>query len=244
MKKAKFLVSILICALTAVHVHGAIVTNLTQSPGKGGNLDVTAGSYLAWGYATGSLGDGFDNFKSGTTGPGITNTTTDTTRDFGYTFTFNDGNSPVSGTTVATSGGQAALLNSGPHLTFSNIVSSSETRILTLYVGGFQGGGTDSVDITFNATLTGGPADESGSSQVFYVNSTTAPANYAIATYTVEFTSATEKDLRIEMDYSNTNKTRNSGLSGYTLAVIPEPSSFALMGLVGLAMVATRFRKK
>ena len=222
--------------------NATIVTDLTQTPGLGSEIDLTAATYIGWGYATAALNSGFDNFQSGTTVPAITNTTSANTRDWGYTFTFNDGNSPATGTTVASSGGQAGLLNSGPHLTFSGIVSSSETRRLTLYVGGYA---TTSVDATFNATLTGGSSDESGLAQTLFVNSGTTSASHNVGVYTIEFTSATETDLLIEIDYTNASGTRQFGISGYTLEVvpIPEPSAYGLLaGALGLGCVIYRRR--
>jgi hypothetical protein len=229
---------------TASISSASIVTSLSQDAGLGSNIDLTSGSYLSWGFATGSLNDGFDNFQSGSTTPAIAGTTSASTRDFGFTFTFNDGDSPTSGTSVASSGGQAGLLSGGPSLTFSNIVSSTETRQLTLYVGGWQSGG-DQVDINYDATLTGGVTDESGTSQTMsVVDATTDSDGYRTGVYTVTFSSMTETDLVVDLSYSNVNGSRNSGISGYTLQVVPEPSSFALLaGMLGFTSVMLRRRR-
>lgn len=229
--------------VVAAGSQAAVVTDLSQASGVGGNIDLTSGSLIAWGYDANELNDGFTNFKAGTTVATVSNPTGANTRDFGYTFTYNDGDSPTVGTTVASSGGQAGLLpTSAPKITFNGVVSSTETRRLTLYVGGYQGG-NHSVDIQFDATLTGGALDEVGTQRVFTVNKNTTDANggngagFAIATYTVDFTSLTETDLIIDVSFASLSGTRNWGLSGYSLAVIPEPGAVMLVGIGGLMML-------
>jgi acetyl esterase/lipase/fibronectin type 3 domain-containing protein len=203
----------------------SVLTGISQSSGFGSNIDLTAGSFVTWGYDADSLIDGFSNFKSGTTVATVSNPNTSSTRNYGYTFTFNDGNNPALGTMVTSSGGLAGLLNTGPSIAFSGIVSSTETRRLTLYVGGYHSAGSARVTLTFDATLTGGISDETGTAQSFVVDSTTSDAvgfveGYAVATYTVEFTSATETDLVITVNYSNASGTRNWGLCGYTVETV------------------------
>jgi hypothetical protein len=226
-----------------------VLTGMSQSPGRGENIDLTAKSYVTWGYDSDSLIDGFSNFKSATAVAGVSDPNNGSTRDYGYTFTFNDGNSPGSGTAVASSGGLAGLLDAGPSITFSGIVSSLETRRLTLYVGGYHSAGSGSVDLTFDATLTGGTSDETGIPQIFSVNSGTSDAvgfddGYAVATYTVDFTSATESDLVVDVSYANLSGTRNWGLSGYTVEVIPEPATMGLVSIGGLGLVWLRRLRK
>jgi acetyl esterase/lipase len=220
----------------------SVVTAISQAPGFGGNIDLTAGSYMTWGYDADSLADGFTNYKSGTTVAVVSNPNSASTRDYGYTFTFNDGNSPGTGSAVASSGGLSGLLNVGPTIPFSGIVSSTEMRRLTLYVGGFHSAGSGKMDLTFDVTLTGGIADETGIPQTFVVNKDTSDAvgfvdGYAVATYTVEFTSATEPDLVVDVSYSNLSGTRNWGLSGYTVETVSggTPSPGAPTGLAAVA---------
>ena len=222
----------------------SVVTDINQAPGTGGNIDLTAGSYITWGYDADSLTDGFSNYKSGTSVAVVSDPNNASTRDYGYTFTFNDGNSPGSGTAVTSSGGIAGLLADGPSVTFSGIVSSAETRRLTLYLGGYASSGSGQVDLLVDATLKGGTADETGAQKTFVVDYgvTTDVAGLAIATYTVDFTSATESDLVIDFNYANVSGTRNWGLSGYTVEVIPEPATMGLVAAAGLGALFVRRR--
>ena len=62
----KKLVTLLTFMSVAFMSEASVVTDLSQAPGLGGNIDLTAGSYITWGYDADSLTDGFTNFKSGT----------------------------------------------------------------------------------------------------------------------------------------------------------------------------------
>ena len=245
--------STLLCSLTAglalglSQAHGAITTALTQSSGTGSNIDVTSGTFATWGYATGSLGDGFDNFQSGDSAAVITNPTGDSTRDWGYTFSFDDGNSPTTGTSVALSGGQKSLLNNGPEFTLDNIVTS-ETQTLTLYLGGWGSSDTAGVLLDVSGTLTNADNTsvlETGTLRKFdFVSSGTKDVDgLAIATYTMDFSHASATDLRVNFDFSNESGSRNWSLAAYTVTV-PEPSSYALLaGMLGLTWVMLRRRQ-
>ena len=232
----------ILALMSAAYIgEASVVTEISQAPGFGGNVDLTAGSYLGWGYDSGGLADGFSNVKSGTEAAGVSVAGNSSTRDYGYTFTFADGNSPASGTAVASSGGLAGI-SSGATTTFTltNVVSSTETRRLTLYLGGYHSAGVGKLTLTLDAALTGGTADETGTAQVFVINSTTSDAvgfddGYAVATYTVEFASATESDVVVDITYSNVGGTRNWGLSGYKLEALSGPGVSIPAGLAATA---------
>lgn len=234
-------------ALAAGHADAAIVTAINVQAGTAGgvSVDTTGGTYAAWGYATGALVNGFDNTKSGTSAPTFThNGLTSSNRDFGHRFTFGDGTDPTSGTTVVTDGAAASLPGGGGRtwsFLFEDVVTTTEST-LTLYIGGWQSG---AVGVNIDATLTGGTADEAGTQQSYDITSDTTSGGINSGVYTVTFSSATETDLLVEFATSNTSTkgSRNIGVSGYTLEVVPEPGSLALLGLSGLCLIKRRRRE-
>lgn len=229
----------------------AIVTDISQTgfgDPVGGEVDLTAGSLIAWGYDTDGLPNGFSNTKSGTTAPvySTSNTINSLTENYGWTFTFNDGTSPTTGTNEASSGGMNGIGDGEAwELTFSGIVSSTETRRLTLYLGLFADtNGNDSITETITPTLTGGILDEVGTTESYTAIESGTEDNttngFVSAVYTIDFTSATETDLVLSFVASDRNATASTGVSGYTLAVVPEPGSLALLGLGGLCVLRRR----
>jgi fibronectin type 3 domain-containing protein len=194
-----------------------LAATITQSPGLGGTIDLSGSPTLAWGYATGPYAAGFDNTKSGTTAP-TTSSLNETTRDFGYRFTFNDGTSQVSGTAVAASGGISGPPSSTT-LLFEDVVSSTERRRLTLYLGAYVSGSA-TIDIRAVATMTGGTTDRSDYGRVAVASIDTADNDYINAIYTVEFASPTETDLEIVLNFDNQSGARNIGISGYKIETV------------------------
>lgn len=223
----------------------------------GGNVDLTSGSFISWAYDTDGLPNGFSNFKSGTTPAAYSTTNTInnlTETGYGWNFSFNDGDSPATGTGIAASGGMNGIAGGEAwQLTFNGVVSS-EARVLTVYLGLFaEPNGNDSITENITPTLTGGSLDEVGGLLSYTaiqngfddsdpLSNTTG--GYVSAVYTITFSSMTETDLVLNFAASDRNGTASAAVSGYTLAAIPEPSAYALLaGMLGFTLVMLRRRQ-
>jgi hypothetical protein len=211
----------------------AVTTAITQSPGAGTNVNLTAAPNLGWGYATNSLVSSpvFDNTQTNGLVPASAGESglSSSSKDYGWTFTFIDGTSPATATAAA-SDGNAAGPADGEHwdITFTNIVSSTETRRVTLYLGGYANTpGGDRVDVTVSSTLTGGSSDETGVDRTISAQDGTVDDITKICTgvYTVDFSSATETDLVLQGLISNCSGGRNVAVCGYRIqTVLSQPT--------------------
>lgn len=238
---------ILLCFVT-LPAFAAVVSSIGAF-GSAQQVDVTSGNYLGWGYATDGLlaAPFFDNTQSGGVVPSITNNGfTASSRNYGHTFTFDDGTSLESGTNVVTSGNVARLVvGNSLVLTFSDIVRPQE-RILNLYLGGYRSGRAFS-NFFINAAISGGGAPTENADQRSFGINQQRPNRVAVPfVYTLSFASDTATDLEVVFSISTAGgATRNFGVSGYTIegpAPISVPATLPLTvaGVGAMAILRRR----
>ncbi|MEM1363743.1 MAG: VPLPA-CTERM sorting domain-containing protein, partial [Pseudomonadota bacterium] len=131
-------------------------------------------------------------------------------------------------------------------LTFLNVVVP-ETRIFSLYLGGFrQGNGGADLNIDSSLSDSGGPI-ENAVTQSFRIRTTTIPDRTAVPfVYTLEFSSDTATDLSVTVGVDSAGgNIRNFGIAGFTIeqpapitppAPVPVPAGLPLL-IVGLGAI-------
>lgn len=241
MKTHKHLAAVLGLTLTTGMANAALT--ITSSGFSGTSLAVDTTGTSDWGYApTEQFDDGVttnvaystsgnpDNaVVSGTSTIGavtVSNNSVGTKASTDVVFTF-DGNNAIGAFGNLASGEQDAW-----DITFNDLTVG--TNVITLYLGHNQGNRVYDFDVFLNGVSA--ITDTSAQLSTYLTPSTGGHAvKYEI---TVEATTATD-DLRLLFG-SPSGSGGEGYFAGYTVESVPEPSSTALLGLGGLALILRR----
>lgn len=143
-------------------------------------------------------------------------------------FSYTNGIAPTTGTASAYDRITTPGIGDGLSLVFN--VASAGTYQLKFYTTG----ATLSLDGT--ATLTSGPSNTAAGTVV-----PSGGTSLGMFNYTVDFTTDAADTLTLKVTKSG-GTSNIYAFGGYTLASVPEPSSAALVGLAGLALLRRRRR--
>lgn len=232
---------------------------------SGASVDTTGADIVDWGYfvdgssaINGSNSNAAFNTLSGTNylsgGGSMAVTTTAITSssnldaDKKHTFTFTDGNSPTSGTGVATGSAFGSWGSSETgSLNFNFTDLGLGTHIITLYVGHRLGGGSNGdtrvFDMDYSWTASDGNVTGTVRSNDLGTVGGTSEGNVVNSVFTLEIENTVDALADLALTWDSVSGDAGEGfISGYTVETIPEPGSLALMALGGL-LIALRRRR-
>jgi hypothetical protein len=207
------------------------------------NVDVTGSTVVDWGYYEKSIqlisNLTFTNTKASsgigavTVTPGaIGNANSDATNT--RTITFDDGSSPTAGTDVvmgARFGGWAPNEDNAATFTFNDLGAGTHT--VSVFVSHSENNRIFDMDYTVTATDGG----LSGTTESNLVS-----LGELQSTYEIVF-STTDASADLELVWNSISGGTGTGfIGGYVVETVPEPSSTALLGLGGLALMLRRRR--